>query len=188
MALKIEKKYPELTGSPILRSKEQIAVYVESRSKGEPHRFAEMCALQQPPGSKGTDRAFTQGAWRQMEGMNERNRREILSIASKAGISTQGKCYKGGLGRYDDPAAWVSTADDVLAVARKKNLTISGAVNHKGVESLAPKRVRLDPAVVGRLVDRKLKADPSLAAKVRKSPKKLRDIQHQVVEQHSKKR
>ena len=43
--------------------------------------FAAMCALRQAPGSRNTDRAFCQGAQRQMDGMSEVNKKNYDLLA-----------------------------------------------------------------------------------------------------------
>lgn len=165
----------------------RLAIYRKVlRTDGSP-RFAEMCAMQQAPGSKGTDRAFSEGAWKQMEHMDPWNRDQIVKLARKAGINTSGKCYKGGLGHYTDPAAWVSTADDVLAVAKAKNLTVTGAVTHHG-RVADPKRTKIAKDIVERNVRRELRQNPALAEKVRKNPKLLNSVREKVATNHGKQR
>lgn len=173
---------PEIAADP-----KRLAIYRKVLKEDGSPRFAEMCAMQQAPGSKGTDRAFSEGAWRQMESMDKWNRDNIVKIAKKAGINTAGKCYKGGLGHYTDPAAWVSTADDVLAVAKARNLTVTGAVTHQGHVS-EPKRIKLAKDVVERHAQRELQRDPALAARVKKNPKLLNSVREKVAATHSKQR
>jgi hypothetical protein len=165
-----------------------MRVYRSIRRKGETAEFAAMCALRQPPGSKGTDRAFTEGFSRQMGGMSDASRSTILETARKAGIATQGKCFKGGLGRPDDPAAWVSSVDDVKAIARARNLTVAGAVEHQGVVPEKPKRTRLASDIVDRLEANYRAEDPSLNAKVAKSPKARRELRERIVDKHGSKK
>jgi len=164
------------------------SLYQSILAAGETREWAAMCALRQAPGSKNTDRAFSEGARRQMNGMSEVNRRKLLEVARKAGINTQGKCYKGGLGRADDPAAWVSTADDVIAVAKAKQLDVSGVVNVNAGREVAPKKVALAPDIVARLEKEYCAADPALKAKVVKSPKARRELRERIVATHGSRR
>lgn len=155
-------------------------------AQGESIEWAAMCACRQPPGAKNTDRAFQQGQRRKMENMDPVNRRNMQAIAKRAGINTDGKYYMSSLGSYTDPAAWVATADDVVTTAKKKNLTVEGVVNHRGIEKdVAPKQgPRLAPDIVERLAQEKLAKDPALRAKVKRQPKAIRELKEQVVEQH----
>ena len=158
-------------------------------ANGESVEWAAMCACQQPPGSRNTDRAFCQGAQKRMNSMGDYLRNQIVKRAEAAGISTQGKFYKAGLGRYTDPAAWVSTADDVLAVAKARNLNVEGVINHKAAErDMKPKRVKLAPDIVRSTERELLKASPELAAKVKKNPKARRELREAIVAKHGKRR
>lgn len=155
-------------------------------AQGESAEWAAMCACRQAPGAKNTDRAFQQGQRRKMEGMDPVNRRNLERIARRAGINPEGKYYMGSLGRYTDPKAWVSTADDVLTVAKQENLSVEGVVTHRGVtKDVAPKvGPKLAPDIVERLAQQKLQTDPALREKVKRQPKKIRELKEQVVEQH----
>lgn len=115
-------------------------------------RWAEMCALQLPPGTKGTDRAFQEGRlndqW--LDAMPPATATKILREARASGISTTGKQYVGGLAdhrAHRDPDAWVDSTSDVLRVAKKKNLTVEGIVNHKGVR-LPPRAAPLSERII----------------------------------------
>ena len=193
--MNILKKYPELTGSPILQNEGALTTYITSRAKGEPHRFAEMCALQCPPGTKNTDKAFCEGARREMEGMDPKNREHILNIAKKAGIKTQGKFFKSmsaggdGFGGYDDPGSWVTCAEDVLTVAKERNLGVSGVVNHKAVDMPAPvKKIKLGEDIVQRHVAKIMATEPRTAERVKKNPKVLAEVRERVIAKHSRKK
>lgn len=168
---------------------EVVSLFNKIKRQGATDEWAAMCALRQAPGSRNTDRAFCQGAARQTAMMADINRKAIYEMAKKAGISTQGKWYKGSLGRPTDPCAWVSSADDVIAVAKKKNLFIDGVINHKGVRiEQPPPDVDLAPDLVREGVNRLLVADPALAEKVKKNPKSLREVEERVIAKHGKKR
>jgi len=54
-------------------------------------------------------------------------------VAESHGVSTTGKYYCSGLADFPgDPTAWVSNRGDVLSVARAKNMTVRGQVEHEG--------------------------------------------------------
>lgn len=116
---------------------EAIASYERALPYGE--RWALMVATQTPPGTRGTDRAFMEGRlndqW--LDDMPKRQADRMLKEARAAGINPHGKTYVGGLAdqrAHRDPEAWVDSTADVLRVARKRNLTIEGIVNHKGTQ------------------------------------------------------
>jgi hypothetical protein len=156
---------------------------------GQGVEFAAMCALQQPPGSKNTDRAFQDGARRRMEGMGAITKTALLHAAKKAGISTEGKYYVGGLGRANDPSAWVSTAQDVMDVCKKKNLNCEGVVNHKVTfEDKPPPDVKLAPDLVKQFTQRAMDADPALAERCKRSKHAREELKQAVIEKHGKKK
>jgi len=149
--------------------------------------FAAMLAQRRPPGSKGTDRAFLEGTHGWADKMWTANARDIHSMAKKAGISTQGKIYKGGLGRPNDPMAWVSSTSDVLAAAKAKGLTCSGAVNYQAPKQ-QPKRKALADDIRDNYVGNILAAEPKTLEKVKKNPKAINEVRERVVEKHGNKR
>lgn len=168
---------------------EALKIYRQSLAEGSTMEFAAMCALRQAPGSRNTDRAFCQGAKRQMDGMSEVNKKKLYEIANKAGINTQGKYYKGSLGRYTDPAAWVSNADDVLAVCKERNLHCEGVISHKAVDKdPVEKKHVMAPDLVRAGVKNHLKFDPALREKVRKNPKTMNEVVERVVHNHARKK
>lgn len=166
------------------RGPEAVALYKKIIAAGETERWAEMCAMQQAPGAKGTDRAFSQGARRAMDVMDDVNRQLVLARAKKAGINTQGKFYKGGLGKPDNPLAWVSTADDVIASCKAQKLNCTGVVNVKTFDeaSVAPPPPAQPAAdLVHQEMSRALVAAPGLQEKCRKSKKAFHELREQVV-------
>lgn len=162
------------------------AIYVQSLNTGAGLEFAAMCALRQAPGSKNTDRAFQDGARKRMNEMDPVNRHHIYAKAQAAGINTNGKYYKGGLGRYTDPQAWVATADDVIATCKRKQLDCEGVVNVKAAGTdRPPKKTRLAPHLVDRIVKDRVAADPLLAKRIR-DPQVLKRVQGEVIEKHGR--
>jgi len=106
------------------------ARYEQLLAQGVSDKLAEMFAFRQPPGTRYTEKAFLQG--RKMDPEDPVDR-QVLEIARRAGISTQGKIYVGGLADQRgpaDPAAWVSTASDVIAVAKRRGRKVEGALHY----------------------------------------------------------
>lgn len=130
-----------------LASKEVQARYLAMIADGQSERWAEMCALQQPPGTQGSDRAFMERRYNQewLSDMPPHQARRILREAKAAGIDTTGKFYFSGLADrrgHTDPEAWVDSRADVERVAKKRNLTVQGSVNVSGtVEEPKPKKI-----------------------------------------------
>ena len=161
------------------------AIYFNSVANGTAPQLAIAFATRMSPTMKGSDKCFNQTQRRRMEKMTPRNRDMITRIAKKAGISPDGKFYVGGLGRYDDPHAWVSTYDDALEVCKKKNLTAEGIVYHKGTP-VEPVRKRMADDILEDYVAKELRSDPKLREKVKKNPKKLGEVKEKVIATHSK--
>lgn len=107
--------------------------YWEMRLKGGTHNLSKMCVLRSPPAIV-TDQQFNMGRvnnnqFARCPELGKLYREE----ADRQGISTTGKYYVHGLGRYPgDPRAWCRGRGDVLAIAKERNLSISGLVEHKG--------------------------------------------------------
>jgi hypothetical protein len=127
-----------------------IETYRNALPYGE--RWATMVALQAPPGTKGTDRAFLEGRQNneQLNDMPKRQAQYVSREAREAGISISGKYYCAGIADkrgWKDPAAWVTSNDDVLRVARKRRLHVTGSVNYDPGEA-PPKRVLLSESII----------------------------------------
>ena len=130
--------------------KDAVATYKAALPHGE--KWALMCALQCPPGTKGTDRAFNQGRYnqQQFDDMPRLMAERMLREAKAAGLSTAGKQYVGGLAdkrAHQDPEAWVDSTADIVRVAKKRNLTVEGIVSHKGTP-VPPKRAVLSERII----------------------------------------
>ena len=115
-------------------------------------RWATMVALQAPPGTRGTDRAFLEGRQNneQLNNMPKRQATYVSKEARRAGINITGKVYCGGIADkrgWKDPEAWVTGNDDVLRVARKRRLHVTGSVNYDPGEA-PPKRVLLAESII----------------------------------------
>jgi len=111
----------------------QLVFYVKCRLEGTSHKLAEMFATRSFPGLKGTDSIFTEGWFSSDKDANPYEQPWLIAQAEAAGVSTAGKKYMKGLADYPgDPTAWVGSQADVLAVAKAKNMTVHGYVEHEG--------------------------------------------------------
>jgi hypothetical protein len=157
--------------SNIRRAGAEVAsMYKRLRSEGYTHLWAEMCALQQPPGTRGTDRAFMHGRYNQqwLDEMPKDQAQKILGEARAAGINVSGKFYMGGLADkrgHLDPAAWVEGAGDIKRVAKERNLTVSGIVDHKGEPQAPPKPKRLNARLTRRMMAEERAMNPGMKMK-----------------------
>jgi hypothetical protein len=162
---------------------EAIRVFKESISSGATEKFATMCAVRIAPGTKGSDRAFMEGRMnnQQLDDMPEIMARRMARDAKAAGINISGKHYVGGIadGRaWKDPEAWVSNNDDVKKVAEKRNLSVSGSVNHNG-RQVSPERKQLSETIIRKEMKNEKKLHP-------KADKK--ELRQRVINKHSLKR
>ncbi len=143
------------------------AFYKKMVTDGVAPRMAEMLALQQPPGLRGTDRTFMEGRYnnQQFDNMPKHHAEKMMKQARQAGINPSGKYYCSGLadGRGpSDPAAWVDGVNDVLKVARARNLTVEGAVEHKGIPMPRPKSKGLSEAATRDLMREERRRQPTM--------------------------
>ena len=95
--------------------------------------------------------------------------------------------YKGGIGRPNDPMAWVGNSGDVLAACKEKGLSCEGAVSYKAPERRIKKK-RLADDIAHGFMQKELASDPSLRERVKKNPKKLVELKEKVVEKHGSKK
>lgn len=149
-----------------------------------PPRMAEMLALQQPPGVRGGDRAFMENRYnnQQLDQMPKDHAQKMVAEAKRAGVSVSGKYYCSGLADKRgpaDPMAWVSGSDDVKAVARARNLSVSGSVNHQGIAARPKKGPRLSE---------RLTREMMAAEKQRKPAMKDNELREYVTEKYGRKK
>jgi hypothetical protein len=135
--------------------------------EGVTPRFAEMVALQQPPGLRGTDRTFMENRLnnQQFDSMPKDHAENLITLAKRAGINPAGKYYCSGIadGRgASDPAAWVDSVNDVKRVAKERNLTVEGAVEHKGIPMPRPKTQALSEAATRDLMREERRRQPTM--------------------------
>ena len=152
----------------IARASKQVQdFYLQMVADGVTPRAAEMFALQQPPGLRGSDRAFMEGRLnnQQFDSMPRDHAAKILREAQAAGVSTSGKYYCSGIadGRgHRDPEAWVDGAGDVLRVAKARNLTVEGAVEHKGTPMPRPESKPLSERATKDLMREEKRRNPTM--------------------------
>ncbi len=185
--------YDELTKIPeavIDRGREAVELYVQIINNGETKRWATMCALQQPPGTRNTDRAFCEGQRRKMEDMAPGTRQSLVRTAQAAGVQTDGKFYMSGLGGHTNPAAWVSCAEDVITSCKVQNKGVEGVLNYKVPNPIEkpPTSVPLAEHLVQEMAIKELKADPALAEKVKKNPKAKLALREKVIAKYGRKK
>ena len=155
-----------------------IETYKNALPYGE--RWATMVALQTPPGTKGTDRAFLEGRQNneQLNDMPKRQAQYVAREAREAGINISGKYYCAGIADkrgWRDPAAWVTSNDDVLRVARKRRLHVTGSVNYDPGEA-PPKRVLLSESIIR----------DEMRKEKRKNPKaKDGELREKIIDKHA---
>lgn len=85
-----------------------------------------------------------------LDDMPKKQAQTILREARAAGIATAGKVYVGGLAdsrAHQDPMAWVDSTADIKRVAKLRNLTVEGAVNHQG-QAVPAKRAVLNERII----------------------------------------
>ena len=112
------------------------------------------------------DRTFMEGRYNQqwLDDMPRHQAKRILREAKAAGINTSGKFYMSGIADkrgHCDPAAWVDSTSDVKAVAKQRNLTVKGIVNHKGTPQ-PPRRTKLSKRLEAKYVRSEMQANPRL--------------------------
>jgi hypothetical protein len=152
----------------IQRASDEIqAHYLDMVANGVAPRLAEMLALQQPPGLRGTDRALMEGRLnnQQFDRMPRDHAENMITLARRAGINPNGKYYSSGLadGRGPaDPAAWIDSVRDVKRVAAERNLTVSGAVEHQGIAQPRPDRKPLSERLTREMMKAEAKRQPSM--------------------------
>jgi hypothetical protein len=160
------------------RGREAVATYEAALPYGE--RWAEMCALQCPPGTKGTERAFLEGRQNneQFDSLPKRQAKYMIREAKQAGINPSGKYYCAGIADkrgWRDPAAWVSSNDDVLKVAKARRMAVSGSVNYDPGPA-PPQRTVLAESIIQDAVRKEKRKNPSA---------KTSDLRAKVIEKHA---
>lgn len=141
--------------------------YLRMIADGQTPRFAAMCALQQPPGTRGTDRALMQGRYggEWLNRMHAPLASRLAREARAAGINISGKFYMGGLAdkrAHLDPAAWIDSVSDIRRVARERDLHVTGIVEYTPPQKEPPKSKDIDGAILREHVRKEMKKNPKL--------------------------
>lgn len=117
-----------------ISSPSQLDHYLLCRKNGCGRKLAAVLATKSFPGVK-SDAIFNEGRFSSDAGKNGKEQLWLKAQAEAAGVSTNGMFYCKGLASFPgDPTAWVGDRSDVLRVAREKNMTVQGYVEHKGHE------------------------------------------------------
>lgn len=108
----------------------------------------------------------------------------ILREARASGINVSGRYYMSGLADkrgHRDPAAWVDSVGDIQKVAKERNLSVQGIVEHKGTAMPPPKRKRLSAKLTNQMMAAERAKNPGLKMKDR-------DLREMVKEKYGYKR
>lgn len=186
----------ELTADQVERIEAEIAKqppevqqrYREMVAKGQSPRFAIMAAMQSAPLTRQSDRTFNASRRYHMNHLKPWALDYYLREAKKAGISTQGKFYVGGLGRPTNSDAWVSSVDDVRAACAARQLSSSGLVEVQGPSVDPPQPKPMAEDIQLEYVARKMAQDPQLVADCKRNPEKLQKLKAEAVDRHAKRR
>ena len=159
---RVEKYRTELDAE-LLDDIVKLANYVILREQGAKPVWAKMSACRKCAPMNGSDQDFNRGERRKMNSLNPIIYSRMEHIAKRAGISTQGKFYVGALGYYDNPKAWVSTADDVRESAKMQGYDLYGTIDVKAEPLVGTKK---NQAAVKNQVPRRRKSGKRRAASV----------------------
>lgn len=160
-------------------------------AQGKTPEAAAMYACQQAPGTKNTDRAFSQGQQRKMEQMSPLVRGMLQERAKSAGIDTRGKYYVGGPFGAHDARSWVTSADDLVTIAKKNNLNLEGVLNVKASRTEPkeqPHKPAIAPDIVRQLMHKRVAADPGLAARCKTNKRAREALKEEIIASHSRKK
>jgi hypothetical protein len=134
------------------------------RLAGESHSMAEVLATRSFPGVR-SDAIFNEAKFSGTAGRVHAEELWLRQQAELAGVSTTGKWYCRGLASFPgDPTAWIDSRGDVLRIAREKNMTVHGYVEHKGREVESMPDVAIAEDIVEAEVRDILGADPGACA------------------------
>jgi hypothetical protein len=162
----------------------QLARYDAMLADGQPPQFAAMLACQDPPGTKGTDRALMEGG-AYLGSRSPLVQKQILALTKAHKVDIAGKRHISGLGPVTDQASWVGSTADVVAACKAKGLSCTGVVNHQGPEPKPIKPVAMAEDLVQQQAARYCAADPALAEKVKKNKKAAAELREAVIDKHA---
>lgn len=116
------------------------AIYTKALSSGQSERFAELAALRQPPGIRGTNDQYMRGLKNGGQfNVDKPLDRAFLGLcqdkARRAGVSLEGKYYSTQCAEEPgDLRAWFSNKDEEFAYIRSRGWTCRGGKIIKGPE------------------------------------------------------
>lgn len=153
----------------------------------DPRILEEMLAARQPPGLKGTDRAFLQGrlSGQSLDRMDPLTRATWLEKAKQRGVSLAGKVYQSGIGLSpSDPwdlSSWIDSRSEQIqrCKALGRNLYVNGECVYAAPEKEPEPEVLLAPSIVEREVNNLIKKEPGLKSKDR------RELRERVIDKHA---
>lgn len=154
-------------------------------------RLAEMFAHRQPPGTKGTDRAFLEDRHNGKQFASDPAAGEkYRQIAKRHGMhSVAGKIYQPGIARFPgDPQAWVSSVSDLVNRCKALGKNCTGIVDYNAPEMPPPPSKPLDDKIAERLMTQTILNNPDIAVRIKNGKQTLRDLKDDVVAKHSFKR
>lgn len=158
--------------------------YDQMIADGVAPKLAEMLALQQPCGTRGTDRALLQGqtGHGELAHMPEATRKKMLDNAKKAGVNISGKTYISGLARHScDPYAWCDGTGDVVRKAAALGRSTYGVVDYTAPEREPEPKPVLSERIINREVSKLVASDPKNATKDKN------ELREAVIEKHAPK-
>jgi len=160
--------------------------YLAMIADGQSEKFAVMCALQCPPGSKESQRAFLEGRqngeW--LNRLPPAQAKRMAAAARSMGIDPSARYYFGGIAdkrNIMDPKAWVADEHDVKRVAEERGLDVEGGVNYKSSgRNIGRKHrdVALAPDILARETAKEMLNDPGLSKKAARQKAKDRVTPH----------
>ena len=162
-------------------------IYDTLVADGQSPNMAAMLVAMRPPGVWNTDSKFNKRENERMKALNDDQLDDIVRIAKRAGINTHGKSYNGQLGKYNDPAAWVSSTNDVKNSAIEKGMDIDGMVKVKAYGG-PKKKPRLAKDIVDRLEGQARGRDRKLDESCKKSDNARRELRGKLVDKHGAKK
>jgi hypothetical protein len=157
--------------------------YIMLREMGTASVWASMSACRRGARQAGSDTAFWEHARRRMNNMTPYMQNLVMKQAKQAGIDTTGKVHMTGLGAPDNPDAWISGTDDIVAVCKKRNLSCEGHVNYQGAE-VPPQQVPLAEDLIDEMVQLEREVNPDTDAKCRRDATELKRLRGLVVEKY----
>ena len=175
--------YPIISDDPDVQ-----AFYEERRDAGVSHNFAEMVALQQPPGAS-DDTTYMRGVGTLLDQCNgdEAEVNRLVKASQKFGFTpNMNSLYNPTLARcLGDPMAFVPAANPkahVRKVCESRGKDCEGLVNYKAPQrdTPPPPGPGLNPRIVNEEVKKAVKLDPGLPQ--RKGA--IENLRHEIVQKH----